>query len=207
MKDLWGLSLGVSLIVHLLILTGLPAVPHFNVQRKKEKKEIRIFPKEFKKIPKVDKFDREEALLKKVPPYIEEKAKRTILDSQRKFLLEKPKINPSLKEIVFTDTSDNKEIKKSPVYMNYYRMIREKIKEKAYSYYNSEESGMVHLSFIVFKNGILKGLNLVDASTTSKELVMIAIKSIREAAPFPPFPEELNYSQLHFNVSIHFKSN
>ncbi|MCD6583337.1 MAG: energy transducer TonB [Candidatus Omnitrophica bacterium] len=206
MRDLWGLSLGVSLAVHLLILTGLPTVRDFNVQRKK-KKEIRIFPKEFKKIPKIDNFTRQEAFLKRIPPYIEEKAKKTILDSRRKFFLEKPRINPSLKKIVFTDSSDDEEIKKSPVYLNYYRMIREKIREKAYSYYNSEESGMVHLSFVIFKNGILKGLNLVDASTASKDLVMIAVKSIREAAPFPPFPEELNYSQLHFNVSIHFKSN
>jgi hypothetical protein len=33
----------------------------------------------------------------------------------------------------------------------------------------------------------------------------VGVKSVQEAGPFPPFPQDLNYPELTFNVSISFQ--
>lgn len=94
----------------------------------------------------------------------------------------------------------------NPSYISYYQIVREKIRRCAYQNYARSETGEVYLSFIVFSDGTLGQMRLVEEkSSASPYLRDIAARSIKEASPFPNFPKELDYPQLSFNVVISFE--
>lgn len=94
----------------------------------------------------------------------------------------------------------------NPSYANYYQIVREKIRRAAYQNYTQAETGKVYLSFLISNTGILKKVQLVDeGSVPSRYLRETALASIQDASPFPPFPKELDYPQLSFNVIISFQ--
>jgi len=125
--------------------------------------------------------------------------------------LQKPQIfEKDVKEIVFKEIAEktDKVLKENPAYMSYYRLIRERIRNSAYHNYNSQKKGEILLSFLVGKDGSLKGLDLDPQSVKNRTLREIALNSVRESAPFPEFPEGLQqYTHLQFNISIYFKNN
>ena len=91
-------------------------------------------------------------------------------------------------------------------YISYYQLVREKIRRAAYQNFARTQNGEVFLSFIITKNGDLAETNLVeDKSSADSYLRQIALRSIKEASPFPTFPKELDYPQLSFNVVISFE--
>lgn len=95
---------------------------------------------------------------------------------------------------------------KSPAYMNYYELIREKIRKCAYQNYFSSETGNVYAAFTVLSNGSLSNIKIIDAKTNaSNYLKETAKKSVYAATPFPAFPKELDYPELSFNVVIAFE--
>ncbi len=95
---------------------------------------------------------------------------------------------------------------KNPSYIGYYQLVREKIRRAAYHNYVRTETGEVFLSFVVGRDGSLKDLRLQEGrSSGSPYLAQVAEKSIREAAPFTAFPQDLDYPQLSFNVIISFQ--
>ncbi len=133
-------------------------------------------------------------------------------------LIKNPGLTPMDKPVVFEKNINeiilselpphNQELYKNPGYMNYYRLIREKIRSNAYRYYRSKDTGKVLLNFVVLPNGGLGRFSLEEESETSNILREIAIESIKAAAPFPPFPAELqNYTRLSFRIPIYFKNN
>jgi len=94
----------------------------------------------------------------------------------------------------------------NPTYLSYYQIVREKIKRAAYQNYTGQEVGEVTVSFIILKDGALENLMLVEEkSSGSAYLRDIALRSIRNASAFPPFPAELDYPRLSFNISITFE--
>lgn len=94
----------------------------------------------------------------------------------------------------------------NPSYISYYQIVREKIRRAAYQNYARTETGEVYLSFVISSAGDIKGARLVEEkSSPSPYLREIALRSIGDAAPFPNFPKELDYSQLSFNVVISFE--
>jgi len=94
----------------------------------------------------------------------------------------------------------------NPSYIGYYQIVREKIRRCAYLNYARTETGEVYLSFIISEGGNLKEVRFVDEkSSNSPYLREIALRSIKEASPFPDFPKDLNYPQLSFNVVISFE--
>lgn len=94
----------------------------------------------------------------------------------------------------------------SPVYLNYYQKVREKIRACAYRNFIKPEQGEIYLSFTIASNGELKRLFIIEEkSSQSIYLKNIALKSIRDASPFPLFPKDLEFSELSFNVIISFK--
>lgn len=95
----------------------------------------------------------------------------------------------------------------NPSYMNYYQLVREKIRRAAYRNFIKTETGEVYLSFIIKQDGTLKEKKLhEDRSQANNYLKQTAIKSLNEAAPFPAFPKELEtYAQLSFTVIISFQ--
>jgi TonB family protein len=94
----------------------------------------------------------------------------------------------------------------NPTYISYYQIVREKIKRAAYQNYNRGETGEVFLSFIISKDGELKDVRVLEEKSSSQAyLQQIALRSIKNASPFPPFPKELDYPRLSFNVIISFE--
>jgi len=94
----------------------------------------------------------------------------------------------------------------NPSYISYYQIVREKIKRAAYQNYTGREIGEVVISFVISDDGYLKELRLIeDKSSPSTYLRDIALRSIKDASPFPNFPKELTYPHLSFNLAITFE--
>lgn len=208
MKKLWVLSLCVSVTFHVILLAGLPGL-RLTATRSQKFHQLEILPQNQFPEKTKEKMEIEKVLFKKPPPFIEELAKKTLMKGPDDLLLDKTLLDAPAKEIIFSEIDMEKlmEIKKTPAYMNYYNTIRERIREKAYMNYHQAMQGVVYVSFIILNDGNLYHLNLLEKSTDNNDLLQAARKSIADAAPFPPFPQNLNYPKLHFNVSIHFKSN
>jgi TonB family protein len=94
----------------------------------------------------------------------------------------------------------------NPSYINYYQIVREKIRRSAYRNYMHNETGEVYLSFIISNDGLIRDVRLAEEKTIVNDyLKNIALRSIRDASPFPNFPKELDYPQLSFNIIISFE--
>lgn len=96
----------------------------------------------------------------------------------------------------------------NPQYLNYNESIRQKIKERAYQYVKHKdfEAGSVYLTFSVTKDGTLQDVKIIEARTKANGYLReIGPKSVREAGPFAPFPKDLNYPELTFNVVMSFE--
>lgn len=121
-----------------------------------------------------------------------------------KSYLMKPEIVSLKKKISFLSVDKDKV--HTPTYTSYYQVVREKIKHAAYQRYSRTEMGEVYLSFVISSDGDLKQTRIVDEkSSFSPYLREIALKSVKNAAPFPKFPKELDYPQLSFNVIVSFE--
>jgi TonB family protein len=99
------------------------------------------------------------------------------------------------------------QLKQSKDYVNYYQLIREKIRSRLkdnYQYYNRE--GEVHLSFVLTQNGSLLSYEIDRSKSTQDEaLLQITAASIKATSPFPPLPRSLSMSKMSFNIAISFK--
>jgi|GEM_PF-3219381 len=98
------------------------------------------------------------------------------------------------------------EIKATPAYMDYYKHIREKIRQSAMQKYDQGEEGDVTVVFILTQKGQVAGASVARAVAPVSELLRsIAVESVRKASPFPPFPPTLRYQNLEFSLEIHFR--
>ncbi len=94
----------------------------------------------------------------------------------------------------------------SPSYVTYYQIVRDRIRERAYTNYTKLSVGEVYLTFIIKSDGTLGDLQIIDAKSTANDFLReVGHKSVQEAAPFPPFPQDLSYPELTFNVAISFQ--
>lgn len=88
---------------------------------------------------------------------------------------------------------------------DYYRLVREEIfgivRE---NYPRSDIMGDVYISFDIAADGSLASEPRI-ISSADETLEMLAIKSVKEAAPFPPFPESMQASVETFKVLISYK--
>ncbi|MFA4981573.1 MAG: hypothetical protein WC592_03785 [Candidatus Omnitrophota bacterium] len=92
-------------------------------------------------------------------------------------------------------------------YINYYQLIREKIRQRLKAHYTDyNRQGEVNLVFELSSDGKLVALAIENAgSTTDKVLRNIAATSVKQAAPFAPFPQKLNLPRMSFNLTVSFK--
>lgn len=107
-----------------------------------------------------------------------------------------------------TLSSPDVNIAKNPAYIGYYQFGRERIKRAAYQQnYAGREEGEVTVSFVIASDGTLRQIRLVEeTSCPSPYLREIAISSVKDAAPFPKFPPELDYPQIPFTLTITFQN-
>jgi len=206
--DTFKIALLISLLTHGLLFFSLPRI------------KIPTFPKKLDKIevtylePKT-----QVSLPEKKPP------KEKLLDEDKPILssniLPKDIFKPETAELKPPELSKIEEVApkpkinlgqvmpeiKSPGYLNYYQIIRERIRKCAYRNFVRLRSGEVYLSFVVSSDGQLKAVRLIEEkSSPDSYLRQISIQSIKEAAPFPQFPKELNYPELSFNIIISFET-
>ena len=102
---------------------------------------------------------------------------------------------------------EKNELEKLEEYIQYYELLREKIKKKTSQYCaHLSEYGEVTVSFILGQKGTLNEVTINKAlSSKSVRLQNAALKSMEAAAPFPAFPASLNREELTFNISIIFR--
>ncbi len=95
----------------------------------------------------------------------------------------------------------------NPSYLDYYQLVREKIRRSAYQNYSRTEIGEVYISFLISSDGQILEMRLIEDKTRANQYLRdTAMRSIRDASPFPAFPKELSgYPQLSFNVIISFE--
>jgi len=98
-------------------------------------------------------------------------------------------------------------IRSTKDYINYYQLIREKIRQRLKSNYRRYHGeGDVGLVFILRSNGSLEALDIERASSTKDaSLIDIAVSSLRQASPLPPFPKALAIPKMAFNLTVSFK--
>ena len=94
----------------------------------------------------------------------------------------------------------------NPGYISYYQIVREKIRRSAYQNFTHNETGEVYISFIISNDGLVNDVRLVEEKSTANDYLKdIALRSVKDASPFPNFPKELDYPQLSFNIIISFE--
>ncbi len=208
MKNYWLNSLLLSALIHVLLIFAVffspfPAKPKEKIQKTKE---IEIISEKPQKKAEVSK--REESIKNEPLPYKENIIDKLLDAGKSRPVLDKIKQTQVQSENIFlSDFSQEENFKENPAYMNYYRMVREKIRKNSYQSYKGRGQGKVYLNFSISKDGSLRAIGFGGESTKNAGLKKIALSSIKKSAPFPSFPEELKkYSQLNFNISIYFKS-
>ena len=94
-----------------------------------------------------------------------------------------------------------------PVFATYYQSIREKIRKAAKRRYEGKrDSGDVSIGFTLFSNGRLKEVSVFrQTSQMISNLRTVAVQSLVDAAPFPPFPARFERGELSFLVVLTFE--
>ena len=88
---------------------------------------------------------------------------------------------------------------------NYYRMVRDRVIRYAGRYYpRSGVYGDVYISFSLSSDGALTGEPRILAAA-DESLKILAVKSVKDAAPFPVFPRAIPESVETFNIVISYK--
>lgn len=102
---------------------------------------------------------------------------------------------------------EEESVKQLEEYIAYYDLIRERIKVYVTSYYRKfAEEGSVEVIFLLDNYGRLKKYHANEInSSQSNYLKTIALRSVKAAAPFPPFPKILNRKELSFSITIIFQ--
>jgi len=102
---------------------------------------------------------------------------------------------------------EQKELERLEEYIQYYELIREKIKKLvARNYRASRKEGAVEVAFVLDKKGALKNVSVDDANSAPCEALReTALKSIKQCSPFPPPPEALGKRDITFSLAIIFK--
>src|SRR4030042_302556 len=213
----------ISLAAHVIILSQNPDFQFFPTQKKQQDLEVR-YVKQLKDVRtqskpqaqrKMDPFlkltPKIKAEKRTPPPFVDRDnilgklSGKIRVDSD---ISKPPAIKPAIvdikKKITFPPVDLNK--LDNPSYLNYYQIVREKIRRAAYFNYTHTETGEVYVSFVISADGTLPEAKLVEEkSTQNVYLRNIALRSVRDAVPFPAFPKELDYPTLSFNVVIYFE--
>ncbi len=216
-------TLVISILAHGAIFLKYSIFNPFTLPQKDKKIEVNYIKEPLNAVllPKQNPLPKQEPFLKldaKVitgsrvpPPYIEkENFFKDVKDlSSESAEFSKPAFSsPDLLILKKKITLPSIEMAKidNPSYISYYQTVREKIRRCAYQNYNRNETGEVYISFIISNDGYIKSVRLIDEKTTGNDYLKdTALRSVKDASPFPNFPKELDYPQLSFNIIISFE--
>jgi len=209
-------ALLISIIIHGIVFLNPSALKFLSAKLQEKNIEINYLKLQPIRSSKLEENQKKEIDLKHThsdkikklppPPFVkrDEIFKENIRTSLSRPILPKPDII-SIKKIIQLKPVDMEKIN-NPIYINYYQTIREKIRRCAYQNYSRSDTGQVYLTFIVISDGNLGEVRINEEKTEANfYLKQVALKSIKDASPFPVFPKELDYPQLTFNVIISFE--
>lgn len=107
---------------------------------------------------------------------------------------------------------DSAEILRDPkdgkVFTSYFGTVKEKIYQVIRRKYPQQNvtKGSVTLIFILDRSGQLENVWVADKQTAADAAARdFAVRCLKGAAPFPPFPRELNIPKITFNVTVVFE--
>lgn len=225
------IALSVSLVIHLSAILSLSALGIIPKQAPLNEIEINYYPTKSKsaliekKAPrditqkKLDVIKPDEPVIlshkNKIP---ENGIPASTADMRELFLRAKDfSQKPSLPKAEFLvkntielssgrEPESSDKLSRGPAYFTYGKYARERIRRclvKRFSYIN--ESGVVCLEFSILADGTLSGAGVIEEkSSASDTLKGIALDGLRDAAPFPRLPGDLNAQPADFTVFIHF---
>lgn len=96
----------------------------------------------------------------------------------------------------------------NPKYLNYNDTIRYRIKQRAIEMVEELKlhPGDVYLTFVLKSDGTLLQAKIIEErSNADSYLKKLGLRIIQESGPFTPFPKDLSYPELTFNIIISFK--
>ncbi|MFA5272319.1 MAG: hypothetical protein WC412_08320 [Candidatus Omnitrophota bacterium] len=210
-KNYWNFAITISLAVHLGVITmSYSAITkNIPISDKKEIKEIKITVKEVVKngvSSTIGKgvHDNDEKKFPP-PPYIKNLIGKLLVNNDKNISLSKAQIfEKDINGIVIYDKLDNAALKRNPSYMSYYNGLRSKLYESSRKSYKGKSIGEVSLSFVLLRDGTLER---VKGEGANQQLIDLAIRIVKESAPFTSFPEDLKGQSCQFGISILFKNN
>ncbi len=224
-KNNFQFTLILSFIIHTVIVINYPSIIPLPFTKKPEMIKISYL----KNPPQLTELDKEMVNRKaplpmvKLPSQVSAFDKKNLLppankeniltrsrpklprdQAEMKPIVNRPDIIAIKKKITLPPVDMEK--MNNPSYLSYYQYVREKIRRAAYQNYSRNETGEIYMAFIISSNGILLDVRLIEEkSSANYYLRETAMRSIRNSSPFPPFPKELDYPQLSFNVIISFE--
>lgn len=196
-------ALGISITIHLIAFQAGNFLCKRPIKHKSGEIEITYL------LTETVKERMPEKIIENLPQKYDLKKKKTEVKYRSK--KDKPDeiIKRSLEEAPIKEEAHLQEegLKQLEEYIQYYELIRERIKKcVAAKYRNSRSQGSVDVTFVVGRTGSLKKLYLDQKkSTKDPSLVKAALESIKEASPFPVFPETLDKQELVFSIAIVFR--
>lgn len=96
---------------------------------------------------------------------------------------------------------------KGPIFLDYFSAIRRKIYERVLKkhFQQLKLEGEVTLLFILNSDGKLRGFSVDDKESSADTFTRdLALKALRDAAPFMPFPQALDVKQISFQINVRF---
>ncbi len=215
-ENVFKFSLIASLIIHGVVLYRLPAINMSSLNKSLQEVEVtyyklqmlKIKTEDVKPVMKKTAIKQNLALVKKENP--PSPVSRDMAAFFKK-VQSPPRNQTSIKQIHPQKKVSLPEFKSdskisNPKYNNYYQIVRDKIRKCAYDNYQHYETGEVYLVFVVLGDGSLKDAKIIEEKTRAERYLReIALESIKDASPYPRFPDELAYPELTFNVIISFE--
>ena len=174
----------VEPIVEKIIEKPLPETKSKNIvkQEKKKEKKIKEVKKVEKKVLKEVEKTQEVKVEQKAEPQVQELASKEVLK-------QKDTIDPSQIEALENE------------YLSKLRYLIEKNKIYPRSAKRLNQTGKVHISFIISKDGQIKNAKIIQDSKF-KRLDEAAIEILSKINKFEPIPEKLNKNSWEITVPI-----
>lgn len=210
----------LSLLFHVALLTRITGQVNVLEQMKKKNPEmvyaaVRPAPVKNDKVSEISVQQTASAVRVEIPASTQQEISREIplfrktgpeVDTYRMYERQPEKLKGSrvTKEVVIPVLKSEKI--DTPTYVSYYQIVRDRIRERAYVNYVKLSIGEVYITFVIRSDGSLDQMQIIESRTIANDFLrQVGERSVREAAPFPPFPAELNYPELTFNIAISFQ--
>lgn len=100
------------------------------------------------------------------------------------------------------DEADPAGVAKEKAYAQYYDVVRAAIYSKLCTIPTGGAEGSVFVTFTLLPDGVLSRIDEARSSPTGAQ----AVRGIKMAQPFPPFPDELGGAPIRFSVCVTFPS-